>query len=109
MTNNIAPFVQLMHEAETVGIVRTFFFHGGDGGGGLSSQGVTPNPIRYHRSSGFVEPPVFEALRPRSCHPSGVTILCKLPTPVGTLFWASTATLGTQPHTWGVPHGHEKP
>ena len=26
MTNNIAPFVQLMHEAETVGIVRSVLF-----------------------------------------------------------------------------------
>ena len=82
-----------------------FFFHGGDGGGGLSSQGVTPNPIRYHRSSGFVEPPVSEALRPRSCHPRGVTILCKLPTPVDTQMAVNRYPRHPAPHLGGCHLG----
>ena len=79
-----------------------FCFHGGGGGDGLSSQGVTPNPIRYHRSSGFVELPVYEALRPRSCHPRGVTILCKLPTPVDTQMAVNRYPRHLAPHLGGA-------
>ena len=58
--------------------------------------------MRYHRSSGFVEPPVHEALRPRSCHPRGVTILCKLPTPVDTQMAVNRYPRHSAPHLGGA-------
>ena len=95
----------LAWDRETAVLIKydyLFFFHGGGGGDGLSSQGVTPNPTRHHRSSGFVEPPVSEALRPRSRHPRGVTILCKLPTPVDARMAVNRYPRHPTPHLGGA-------